>query len=149
MKVILTQDVKGLGRKGSVVEVAEGYARNFLLPKGAAREATDGNVRSLEEARKGEERKEAKLREATRQLAARLNELSLVIPVKVGDAGRLFGSVTAKDIAEALGKQGFKVDKRKIELEAPLKAQGVHRVTIRLGWDYTATIAVQLVESSS
>lgn len=149
MKVILLQDVKNLGRKGSVVEVAEGYGRNFLLPRGLAREATAGNVRSLEDARRDEERKEARLREETRQLAERLNGFKLVVPVKVGEGGRLFGSVTAKDIAEGLSAHGFTVDRRKIDLDAPLKAQGSHQVGIRLGWELSATVTVQLAESRS
>ena len=147
MKVILVADVKNVGRKGSVVEVAEGYARNFLLPRGLAREATAGNVRSLEETRRDEERKEAKLREETRQLAEKVNGLSLVIPVKVGEGGRLFGSVNTKDIATALAGRGITIDKRKIELEAPLKALGSYQVGIHLGGDFTATVTVRLAEA--
>lgn len=149
MKVILTQDVKNLGRKGSVLEVAEGYGRNFLLPRGLAREATVGNVRSLEEARRDEERKQARLQEEIRQLAERLNGFHLVIPVKVGEGGRLFGSVTAKDIAEGLLAHGFAIDRRKIDLEAPLKVQGSHHIVIRLGGDFSATVIVQLAEAGS
>lgn len=133
MQVILLQDVKKLGSKGDVVNVAEGYARNFLFPRGLAAEATKGKMKELDRQKqlKAEQKKRAE--EEARSLGARMAGIKVLMPAKVGDAGRLFGAISSKDIAEALQKQhGLAVDKKKILLDAPIKTLGEHGVSIKL-----------------
>ncbi len=133
MKVILKKDLKKLGKEGDLVEVADGYARNYLIPKGDVDEATPENVRILKR-RKKEEAKlaEDKLEDA-QEYAENLNNVNVVIKIKAGENGKLFGSVNTKDIAEALEKDHkIKIDKRKIELEDPLKNTGEHMVDVKL-----------------
>lgn len=145
IEVILREDVKSLGRAGELVRVKPGYARNFLLPKGLAYEATEGNKKRVQaeararEARRAQERAEA---EAT---AARLAGVSVTLARKAGEGERLFGSITAQDLAEALAAKGIVVDRRKIELEHPIKTLGTHRVSIRLLHDVQAAISVTVV----
>lgn len=148
MKVILKQDVKGLGRKGELVTVAEGYARNFLLPRGLAVEASEGALRSLEVERSAERaRQERQAREA-RALWERLNGQTVTVPARVGEGGRLFGSVTARDIAEAIERLvGTEVDRRRVELKEPLRALGVFPVPVRLAPDLVAEVRVHVVEA--
>jgi len=148
MKVILVQDVKKVGAKGDVLDVAEGYARNFLFPRKLAVEATTGYMKDLEQKKKSEAGKKARIAEEARQLAARLGMLSIKIPTKVGEAGKLFGSITGKDIAEAVKNQHkIEIDRKKIELAAPIKTLGLHPVTVRLHPDVQAVIQVQVVEA--
>lgn len=146
MKVVLVKDVSKLGRRGQVVSVADGYGRNFLLPKGLALEATPANTRKFEgeqeAARKRDEREAAEAETA----AARLEGLSVTIKAKAGEEGRLFGSVTAKDIAAGIKDVAkIDIDRRKIELDEPLKTLGVYRVTIRLSARVTRGITVNVV----
>jgi len=143
MKIVLTADVPKLGRRGQVVTVADGYARNYLLPKGLALEATPANLRRFE----GEEKAAARRREReaaeARAVAERLEGVGLTIPAKAGEEGRLFGSVTAKDIAEKLEEaSGVKVHRKSIELEEPLKSTGEYKVVVKLGPDITREITV-------
>jgi large subunit ribosomal protein L9 len=148
MRVVLLADVKGLGKKGEVKTVADGYARNYLLPRGLASELTEGRLReqkALEEARM--RREERELKEA-RELARRLEEITVRIPVKVGEQGRLFGSVTAKDVADALRRDfGLEVDRRKIELEEPLKHLGGAVVNVHLHPAVSGRIRIEVVEA--
>ena len=145
VKVILTQDVKGLGRAGETVTVADGYARNYLIPKGLAEEATEGKLRALQERQKVARRKQAEELAAAQQLAARIEGLTLRLSAKAGQGGKLFGSVTNKDIAEKLSAElGVRVEKRKVELAEPIKATGSHRVTLRLHPEVTATLTVEV-----
>lgn len=148
MKVILQSDVKKLGKKGDLVDVAEGYARNFLIPRGLAVAATASNLKSLE-AQKSQEEAKAKREEAeAKELAGRLGGLTLTIKAKTGESNRLFGSVTTGDIADELKSvHDIVVDKRKIELEEPIKALGVYQVPIRLHPGVTGTLKVQVVDS--
>lgn len=146
MKVIFLQDVKGQGKKGEVKNVSEGYARNFLIPKGLVKEASDGNIKTLEVQNQAQEKKKQKEKENAQALAAKLGEMTVVIPAKAGEGGRLFGAITSKQVAEALAKLGITVDKRKIELDEPIRALGVTQVPIKLHPDVKATLKVQTTE---
>ncbi|MFO7266210.1 MAG: 50S ribosomal protein L9 [Limnochordales bacterium] len=145
MKVILVKDVKNVGRQNEVVDVAEGYARNFLIPRGLAVEATPANLKQHEERLRREAAKKAREEAEARETAARLAQKPLVIKVKAGESGRLFGSVTSGDIAEAVEKQfGVKLDKRRIELDEPLKTVGAYKVAVRLHPGVQAELQVHL-----
>ena len=148
MKVILKQDIKGVGKKDQVINAADGYARNFLLPKGLAIPADTGNMNNLKaknesiEYRKGEDLKEAK------EIAERMKSLTLKLKVKTGDNGKLFGAVTSKEIAEALKEQfDIKVDKKKVLLSESIKEAGVRKVEIKLNEGVIATISVMIIPS--
>lgn len=143
MIVILLKDVKGLGKTGDVVKVSDGYARNMLIPKGAATEATEGNVRNLEKQKAIQvENKKKELAEAN-ALADRIKELTVVITTKSGEGGKLFGSITSKDIADALASQHkIDIDKRKFILENPIKHIGTFTVDIKIYPEVTAKLNV-------
>ena len=133
MIVILQQDVKGTGKKGDVVKVSDGYARNVLIPKGIAKEATEGNVKNLNRQKEIAAEKNAAQKAAAEATAAKLNESSVTIKAKGGDGGRLFGSVTNKDVADAMKDQlGVKIDKKKIELKNAIKNEGEFTAKVRL-----------------
>lgn len=145
MEVILREDIKTLGKAGELVKVKPGYARNYLLPKGLAFEATDGNrKRILAESRARAARTEEEAGVA-RALAAGLSGVSLNLARKAGEGDRLFGSITTQDLADALAAQGHSVDKRRIELEHPIKTVGQHMVVIRLHPEVSAEIRVTVV----
>ncbi|MFB9326613.1 50S ribosomal protein L9 [Paenibacillus aurantiacus] len=146
MKVIFLQDVKGQGKKGEVKEVSEGYVRNFLLPKGLVKPASDGNLKTLDIQKAAEVKRKEKEKEDAQAFAAKLEAITVVVKTKSGADGRLFGSVTSKQIAEALEKQGHKIDKRKIELEEPIRALGYTNVPLKLHPEVKATLKVQTVE---
>lgn len=146
LEVILREDIKSLGKAGEMVRVKPGYARNYLLPQGLAYEATEGNKKRIAaESKARATRLNVEKGEAT-ALADRLNALALSLPGKAGEGDRLFGSITAQDIAEALASQGFTVDKRKIELDHPIKSLGQHTVAIRLHPEVQAEIKVSVVQ---
>lgn len=144
MKVILTEEIRGLGTRGDVVTVKDGYARNYLLPKNLAREATTGNLKQIEH----ERRKWALLAQEEKNVAQKAAEkvrgVKIRIEKRVGEYGHLFGSVTANEIADALMAQGIEVDKRRIELEQPIKNVGMHSVDVRLHREVTAQIQVEV-----
>ena len=143
VKVILTQDVKGLGKAGQLVEVADGYGRNYLLPRGLAVAATGSSARAIQQQQEQLQRRLQRELEQARELAGRLDGQQLPIPARAGEGGRLFGSVTAADVAEAIQRQfGAEVDRRRIELEAPIKTLGNHPVTVRLAPNVEATLTV-------
>lgn len=143
MKVILLQDIKGLGKAGNVANVSDGYARNLLIPKGMVKEATDSNLRELKRKKEAYEAKEAEDLESARALAKRIAMLRVKLTAKGGEGGRLFGSITAKDISEALMEQHkIEVDRRKILLENPIKQTGEHVVEVKLFTDVTANLRV-------
>ncbi len=145
MIVILLQDVKGKGKAGDVVKVNDGYARNMLLPKGLAKEATQGNVRSLEKQKALAEEKRQEQKAAAQELAQKLEKLTVTIQSKGGENGKLFGSITSKDIAEALeAQEGIKVDKKKIDLAAPIKQTGTETVTLKLFPEVAAKLKVKV-----
>lgn len=148
MKVILLQDVKKIGSKGEVIKVAEGYARNFLFPRKLAVEATEGHLKDLEQKKASEVRKKAQLHEEAKQLAEKLEALSVKITTKVGEGGRLFGSITSKDIADAIKLQHkIDIDKKKIILDNPVKSLGTYTVAIKLHPEIQAKVTVQVVEA--
>jgi large subunit ribosomal protein L9 len=145
MKVILQQEVKKLGKKGEILEVSEGYARNFLLPQKLAVPATATNVNTTHQQKEAEGRKIKRLLDEAKLYAAQIGKLQVAIMVKTGEGGRLFGSVTTKDIADGLQVQhGVEIDKRKIELKEAIKALGNYEVTIKLHPEVSTTIQVQV-----
>jgi len=146
MKVILVEDVKSLGKSGDQVNVAEGYARNFLIPKKLALGASPANQRVYENEAKARAKKHEKEKADAAALAEKLGALSLTIARMAGEDDKLFGSVTNGDIAEALAKEGFKVDKRDIELADHLKALGIFEVPVKLHPEVTATVKVWVVK---
>jgi large subunit ribosomal protein L9 len=140
MQIILQEDVEKLGTRGQVVEVAEGYARNFLLPRKLALEASAGNMKRLEKMRAAFAKKEAVEKGDAQKLAELLAGVSLEIARKAGESDQLFGSVTSADVAEALAAQGYTIDKRKIVLVDPIKAIGDFEIPIKLHREVTATV---------
>jgi large subunit ribosomal protein L9 len=145
IEVILREDVKSLGRAGELVRVRPGYARNFLLPKGLAYEASEGNKKRIAAESKARTARAESERGEAEAFAARLAGATISIAGKAGEEGKLFGSVTAQDIVDALAKQGLKVDRRRVELTHPIKALGFHTVTVRLHPDVHAEVRVQVV----
>ena len=146
MVVILLKDVKGTGKAGDVVKVSDGYARNMLIPKGLAKEATQGNVRNLEKQKALAEEKRAEEKAAAQKRADELEKIVLTVPSKGGENGKLFGSVTSMDIAKALQEQeGINIDKKKIEMpEGPIKQAGTSQVVVKLYQDVSAKIRVKV-----
>lgn len=141
MKVILQQEVKKLGKAGEILEVSEGYARNFLLPKKLAIPATSTNINAAQQKKASDQRKAAQANDEARVMAAQLSKVSVKLAVKLGEGGKLFGSVTAKDVADALKEQyGIDMDKRKIEIKEAIKALGTYPVTVRLHPEIAAKI---------
>ena len=133
MIVILNRDVKGTGKAGDIVKVSDGYARNMLIPKGYAKEATEGNVRNLEKQKAIAAEKKAEEKAAAQALAEKINAASVTIKTKAGEGGRIFGSITSKDIADALSDQKkLTVDKKKIQLSSPIKNIGTFEIDIKL-----------------
>ncbi|MBS3937827.1 MAG: 50S ribosomal protein L9 [Peptococcaceae bacterium] len=145
MKVILNKDVKDLGKRGQVVEVSEGYARNFLLPRGLVSIATEGAARGLEQEKTAQLRKKEREQKEAQSLVSRLNAATVKITAKAGEHGRLFGAVTAHDIANQLASQGLQVDKRRLEVPSPIKVAGTYKVTVRVHPETTATLTVHVV----
>jgi large subunit ribosomal protein L9 len=149
MEIILREDVERLGTRGQVVKVADGYARNFLLPRQKAVPATEANRKIVEQERQAHVRREAKLQGEAQDLANLMAGVVVTFAQKAGENDQLFGSVTAKDVAEALEKQNFTVDRRKILLEEPIKTLGEFKVPVRLHRDVTAEITVQVVKEAA
>lgn len=146
MEVILRQAVDNLGHTGDIVNVSAGFARNYLLPRGFAYEATAGNKKRMEQERERLEAAEMSRREAAEELAKKLEPVSLTFSARVGEEGKLFGSVTTADIAHQLEGQGFKIEKRQIDLHEPIKALGVYRVPIRVHADVRAEVKVWVIK---
>jgi large subunit ribosomal protein L9 len=146
MKVIFLQDVKGKGKKGEVKNVSEGYARNFLFPKNLASEATAAAMATLKGQQKSEEKKQQEQLEEAEALKNKLAEMTITIKTKTGEGGRVFGSVTSKQIADGLKEQGIKIDKRKIELNDPIKTLGYTDVPVKLHAQVTGTVKVHVTE---
>ena len=148
MKVILLQDVKGKGKKGQMLEVSDGYARNFMLPKKLAMEATADAINTMRMNDKAAAEKAAKERAEALEISKQLKEMILVVTAKGGGAGRLFGSVTNQEIADALkAKSGIALDKRKIVISDPIKSVGTYTVTCKLGYEITAKLTVKIEEA--
>lgn len=146
MKVILTREIKGVGRSDDVVNVSEGYARNYLFPRKLAVPATEANLAELAKRRKAEELRGEKIKEEAKDLASRLSEVMVTVKHKVGSGTKLYGAVTPADIVEALEKQtGIKLDKRKIEIVEPIKSVGTYEVPVRLHREAVAHLKVEVV----
>lgn len=145
MKVILTDEIKNLGHRGEVVEVSAGFARNFLLPKELALPATPGNQKRLEQQKKQYDMRVEKDREKASEVAKAIEGTTLVLRKKAGEQDALYGSVTSSELAEALAAKGFKIDKRKIELEEPIKRLGTHTVHVKLHKDVTVGVQVEVL----
>ena len=148
MQIILQEDIDKLGHRGEVVTVKPGYARNYLLPRKLAIEATTGNMKALERIRGALAKKTATELEAAQKQAALLNGVSLAFKRKAGENDQMFGSVTSADVAEGLTAQGFKIEKRQVQLADPLKALGEYNVTIKVFRDVTAEIKVHVEKES-
>lgn len=148
MKVILLQDVRGKGKKGQMLEVSDGYARNYMLPRKIAMEATPDAVNTMRMNDKATQERQARERAEAMKLAKRMKAMTLTVYAKGGGAGRLFGSVTSQEIADALQAQGITLDKRKIVMDDPIKNVGTYTVRGKLGYEITAQLTVQIQERS-
>ena len=146
MKVILKEDIKHVGKMGQIVDVADGYARNYLIPKGLVTEASTKNIKFLEHEKRIIQEKSKKIRNSVQDLASRISSLTISIKAKAGEEGKLFGSITTMDVAEALQKEGVEIDKKKISLEEPIKRLGSYTVNIKLHPDVSAPLNIQIVE---
>lgn len=145
MKVILLEDVRGSGKSGDVVNVSDGYARNMLIPRGLAVEATPQNVKQLEKKKEAIAKKFAEDKAAALEMKKKLEEITIEVKTKAGKNGKVFGSVTSADIAEALQAQGFDVDKKKIQLDSPIKATGTTDVNVKLFTEVAGKVKVNVV----
>ena len=146
MKVILLQDVKGKGKKGQMIEVSDGYARNFMLPKKMAIEATADAINTMKMNDKATQERIAREKAEAMEISKKLRAMTLVVKAKGGGAGRLFGAVTNAEIAAALEKQGVKLDKRKIVLNETIKNVGTYTATCKLGYEINAPLTVKIEE---
>lgn len=145
MKVILLEDVRGSGKSGDVVNVSDGYARNMLIPRGLAVEATPQNVKQLEKKKEAIAKKFAEDKAVALEMKKKLEEITIEVKTKAGKNGKVFGSVTSADIAEALQAQGFDVDKKKIQLDSPIKATGTTDVNVKLFTEVSGKVKVNVV----
>jgi large subunit ribosomal protein L9 len=146
MEVILRQAVENLGKPGDLVAVKSGYARNYLIPRGFALPATEGNKKRIEQQKARLEAAEGERRAAAQQVADRLEQVSLTFSARVGEEEKLFGSVTAADIAQQLQSQGFDIEKRQIDLHDPIKSLGVYRVPVKLHADVKPEVRVWVIK---
>lgn len=147
MKVILLEDVKSVGKKGQLINASEGYAKNFLLPKKLAVEATKANINELELKKRAEDKRKQEEYETAVQLSKQLEEKTVVISVKTGENGKLFGSVTNKEVADELVKQtGLEIDKKKVSIGDPIKMVGERTATVKLHPKVTAEVTIKIVE---
>lgn len=147
MKVILLEDIKNVGKKGQIINAKDGYARNFLFPKNLAIEATEGNLKNLEHKKQAQEEKEKQILEEAKALEEKLMEKTVLIKTKAGEGGRLFGTITTKEIADLLEKEdGISIDKKKFELDEPIKSIGEHYVRIKLHPTVNAKLKVIVTE---
>lgn len=146
MKVIFLKDVKGKGKKGEIKNVAEGYARNYLIPNGLAQEATPSNIKNLDAIKKSEQKKAQEELEEAKKYKEELENMTVEIKAKSGEGGRLFGAVSTKQIAEQLAKMNKKIDKRKIMLEEPIRSLGYTNVPIKIHPEVVATVKIHVIE---
>jgi len=146
MKVILKEDIKSLGRAGEIVNVSEGYARNYLIPKGLALVADEKNIKAFETQKKKIIEKIEKEKEEAILFAERLRTLLLTIKAKAGEEGKLFGSITTMDISEALRKEGIELDRKRIQLPEPIKRTGEYRIPVRLSHNITSEFTVRIID---
>lgn len=148
MKLLLTQEVRGLGGPGDVVDVADGYGRNYLIPRGLALRATKGSLKQVEQIRRTREIKEVRDREQAEELAARLAEIQIQVAAKAGEGGRLFGQVTHEAVAEAIVRAGGpKIDRKRLHFDGPIKSLGSHPVHLRLHPEVEAEFSIEVVRA--
>lgn len=148
MKVILLEDVKALGKKGEIVDVNDGYARNYVLPKKLGLEANGKNLNDLKLKQANEVKRQKELLEQAKALAVKVEEKPVVVSIKAGEGGKTFGSVSTKEIAQAVSKQlGFELDKKKMQLEEPIRTLGMHIIPVKLHKDVTAKLSVKVEEA--
>lgn len=148
MKVVLTQEVRSLGSPGDVVDVADGYARNFLIPRGLANRATKGALKQVESIRRTREVREVRDRSKADELAAQLAALKVRVSAKAGDGGRLFGQVTPQAVAEAVVKAGGpKIDRKRLHFEGPIKSLGTHQASLRIHPEVEALLSIEVVKA--
>lgn len=145
MRIILLKDVPGLGQRGEIKDAKDGYARNYLLPRGLAAEATAGNLRSLEGQKRAVNDRTQRARGEAEELASQLSQTAIEIKVRAGEGGRLFGAVTAQNIADALAKQGVRVSKRQVDLDDPIKTAGFYKVPIRITQGVVAQVDLNVI----
>jgi len=146
MKVILKEDVKNIGSMGQIMDVADGFARNYLVPRGLAMEANVKNIKSLEHAKKVIQEKAKKVKSQAEDLSTRVANITVVIKAKAGEEGKLFGSVTTMDIAEQLKNEGVDIDRKKISLDEPIKRLGTYTVNIKLHPEVSTPVQVEVIE---
>jgi len=146
MKVILKDDVKNVGKMGQVVDVADGYARNYLVPRRLAVDANIKNIKSLEHEKRIIEEKAKKIKNSAQDLAHKISTITLMIKAKVGEEGKLFGSVTSMDIAELLKNEGIEIDKKKISIDEPIKRLGAYTVNVKLHPEISTQVNIQIVQ---
>ena len=146
MNVVLREDVEKLGKRGETVKVADGYGRNYLIPKKLAYPATPGNLKVIEHEKRAKDLRDAKVRQDHEKMAAVISGFAFTVPMKVGENDVLFGSVTSQVIADLLAGKGFDIDKRRIELHEPIKTLGAHTVPIKLHKDVTAQVSIEVVK---
>lgn len=145
MEVILIQDVKSLGKKGEIVKVNDGYARNFILPKKLGLEATKQNLNDLKLQKAAEEKKQKEILDEAKELAKKIEEITVKISIKAGEGGKTFGSISSKEIAQAVKEQfGYDIDKKKLQLNDPIKHAGSHTVIVKLHPKVTAELTVKV-----
>ena len=147
MKVILLKTLGKLGKEGVVVEVKDGYARNYLIPRGLVLKANPQNIKQLEAMTKQKEMKKARALNRSKQIAEKLKKLSLTIPVQVGEEDKVFGSVTSQEIAELLLDKGYDIDKKQINLDEPIKALGIYEIPIKLHPDVNASVKLWVIKA--
>jgi len=148
MKIILTQEIRQLGSPGDVVEVADGYARNYLIPRGLAQRATKGAMKQVDTIKRTREVREVRDLEKAQELATTLGGLKIRVQAKAGDGGRLFGQVTPQAVADAIVKAGGpKVDKRRLQMDGPIKSLGVHNASLRLHPEVEADLSIEVVKA--
>lgn len=146
MKVILKADIKGVGKKGEILNASDGYARNYLLPRGLAMEASEGNLTSLKEKKNAQKYKKEVEQKEAKALAKKISEVKVVFKVKTGENGRLFGSITSKDISDEIKKQhGFEIDKRKIVLDETIKSSGTYNLDVKVYPEVSAKLKVEVI----
>ena len=145
MKVILLEDVRGSGKSGDVVKVSDGYARNLLIPKGLAMEATPQNLKQLEKKKEAMAKKAAENKAQALETKKLLEETAVTVKAKAGENGKVFGSITSKDISDALKGMGYEIDKKKIQLDAPIKTTGITEVSIKLFTEVTGKVKVNVI----
>jgi large subunit ribosomal protein L9 len=146
MKVILKEDVKNIGNMGQILDVADGFARNYLVPRGLAMEANVKNIKSLEHVKRVVQEKAKKVKGQAQDLSTRIANITVVIKAKAGEEGKLFGSVTTMDIAEQLKNEGVDIDRKKISLDEPIKRLGTYTVNIKLHPEVSTPVQVEVIE---